>query len=117
MKRRYEEIRLYLQGWMNYFGIGMRYNDAVELDQRLRRRMRMCYWKQWRRTRKRVRELMKLGVSEKHAVSVGMSRKGYWHLAKTEAMNVGLSNAYLKRQGLTSIRTRWIKTYYPATAR
>ena len=117
MKHRYEEIRLYLQGWMNYFGIGMRYNDAVELDQRLRRRIRMCYWKQWRRTRKRGRELMKLGVSEHRAVSVGMSRKGYWHLAKTEAMNVGLSNAYLKKQGLTSIRTLWIKTYYPATAR
>jgi len=46
-----------------------------------------------------------------------MSRKGYWHLAKTEAMNVGLSNAYLKKQGLTSIRTLWIKVYYPATAR
>jgi RNA-directed DNA polymerase len=117
MKRRYEEIRTYLQGWMNYFGMGMRYNDAVELDQRLRRRMRMCYWKQWGTTRKRVGELMKRGVSEKHAVSVGMSRKGYWHLAKNEAMNVGLSNAYLKREGLTSIRTLWIKIYYPATAR
>jgi len=44
-----------------------------------------------------------------------MSRKGYWHLAKTEAMNVGLSNAYLKKQGLISIRTLWIKVYYPAT--
>lgn len=43
MKRRYEELRTYLQGWMNYFGIGMRYNDAVELDHRLRRRIRMCY--------------------------------------------------------------------------
>ena len=117
MEHRYKQIRTYLQGWMNYFGIGMRYNDAVELDQRLRRRIRMCYWKQWRRTRKRVGELMKLGVSEHRAVSVGMSRKGYWHLAKTEAMNVGLSNAYLKKQGLTSIRTLWIKTYYPATAR
>lgn len=117
MKRRYEEIRLYLQGWMNYFGIGMRYNDAVELDQRFRRRIRMCYWKQWRRTRKRVRELMKLGVSKDNAISVGMSRKGYWHLAKTEAMNVGLSNAYLKQQGLTSIRTLWIKIHHPATAR
>ncbi len=52
---------------------------------------------------------MKRGVSEKHAVSVGMSRKGYWHLAKNEGMNVGLTNEYLKREGLTSIRTLWIK--------
>jgi RNA-directed DNA polymerase len=40
MKHRYDKIRTYVQGWMNYFGIGMRYNDAVELDQRLRRRIR-----------------------------------------------------------------------------
>ena len=117
MKYRYDKIRTYLQGWMNYFGIGMRYNDAVELDHRLRRRIRMCYWKQWRRTRKRVGELMKLGVGERPAVTAGLSRKSYWHLAKTEAINVGLNNAYLKRQGLTSIRTLWIKSHYPATAR
>jgi RNA-directed DNA polymerase len=117
MKYRYDKIRTYLQGWMHYFGIGMRYNDAVELDQRLRRRIRMCYWKQWRRTRKRVGELMKLGVGERPAVTAGLSRKSYWHLAKTEAINVGLSNAYLKEQGLTSIRTLWIKIHHPATAR
>jgi hypothetical protein len=69
------------------------------------RRVRMCYWKQWRSTKKRVRELMKRGVGERHAVKAGMSRKAYWHLAKTEAINVGLSNAYLTKQGLTSMRT------------
>lgn len=60
---------------------------------------------------------MKLGVSKDNAISVGMSRKGYRHLEKTEAMNVGLSNAYLKKQRLTSIRTLWIKVHHPATAR
>ena len=36
--------------------------------------------------RERIRPLftLKLGVSEKHAVSVGMNRKGYWQLAKNE---------------------------------
>lgn len=117
MDYRYGKIRTYLQGWMNYFGIGMRYNDAVEMDQRFRRRIRMCYWKQWRRARKRIRELIKLGVGERHAILAGLSRKGYWHLAKTEAMNVGLSNAYLTKQGLTSMRTLWIRIHHPATAR
>ena len=117
MEYRYGKLRTYLQGWMNYFGIGMRYNDAVEMDQRLRRRIRMCYWKQWRRTKKRVGELMKLGVGERHAVKAGLSRKGYWHLAKTEAINVGLSNTHLTKQGLTSMRTLWIRIHHPATAR
>jgi RNA-directed DNA polymerase len=117
MEYRYRKIRTYVQGWMNYFGIGMRYNTAVEWDQWFRRRIRMCYWKQWRRTKKRVRELMKLGVGERHAVTAGLSRKAYWHLAKTEAINVGLSNAHLTKQGLTSMRTLWIKIHHPATAR
>jgi RNA-directed DNA polymerase len=117
MEFRYRKIRSYVQGWMNYFGIGMRYKTAVEWDQWFRRRVRMCYWKQWRKTRTRVRAMMKLGVGERHAVKAGMSRKSYWHLAKTEALNVALSNAYLKEQGLTSLRTLWIKIHHPATAR
>jgi hypothetical protein len=102
---------------MNYFGIGMRYNTAAQWDRWFRRRIRMCYWKQWRRTKKRVRELMKRGVGERHAVKAGMSRKAYWHLAKTEALNVALSNAFLTKQGLTSMRALWIRIHHPATAR
>jgi RNA-directed DNA polymerase len=148
MEYRYKKIRTYVQGWMNYFGIGMRYNTAAQWDQWFRRRIRMCYpatsallqnmkaectvtrgrsqsyvrkvappGQQWRRTRKRVGELMKLGVGERHAVTAGLSRKAYWHLAKTEAINVGLSNTHLTKQGLTSMRTLWIKMHHPATAR
>jgi RNA-directed DNA polymerase len=49
MQDRYGYIRVYVAGWMNYFGIGMRYTDIVELDHWLRRRIRMCYLKQWGR--------------------------------------------------------------------
>jgi RNA-directed DNA polymerase len=117
MEYRYRKIRTYVQGWMNYFGIGLRYNDAVEMDQWFRRRIRMCYWKQWHRARKRIGELIKLGAYERQAILTGLSRKGYWHLAKTFSMNVGLSNAYLTKQGLTSLRTLWIRIHHPATAR
>jgi RNA-directed DNA polymerase len=117
MKRRYGEIRAYVQGWMNYFGIAVKYNDAVELDQWLRRRIRMCYWKQWRRCKKRIGELIRLGTPKHHAILTGLSRKGYWHLAKTLSTNCGLGNKFLERQGLTSIRTLWIRIHHPATAR
>jgi RNA-directed DNA polymerase len=117
MQRRYGEIRTYVQGWMNYFGIGMKYNDAVEMDHWLRRRIRMCYWKQWRRARRRIGELIRLGAPRYHAILAGLSRKGYWHLAKTLSTNCGLDNEFLQRQGLTSIRSLWIGVHYPATAR
>ena len=117
MQYRYTSLSLYIQGWMNYFGIGMKYNDAVEFDHWLRRRIRMCYWKQWRRARKRIGELIKLGSSKYQAILTGLSRKGYWHLAKTLSTNCGLSNTYLEKQGLVSLRILWIQIHYPAKAR
>jgi RNA-directed DNA polymerase len=111
------KIRTYLQGWMNYFGIALKYNDAMELDHWLRRRVRMCYWKQWRRARKRIGELIKLGAPRYHAILTGLSRKGYWHLSKTLSTNCGLGNEFLQKQGLTFIRTLWIQVHYPAKAR
>jgi len=114
MDYRYWKIRTYTQGWMNYFGIALKYNDAVEMDHWLRRRIRMCYWKQWRRAKKRIGELIKLGAPRYHAILTGLSRKGYWHLAKTLSTNCGLGNEFLQRQGLLSIRSLWIGIHYPA---
>jgi RNA-directed DNA polymerase len=117
MQVRYGQIQTYVRGWMNYFGIGMRYTDAVELDHWLRRRIRMCYLKQWGRARKRIGELIRLGSPKYQAILTGLSRKGYWHLAKTYATNCGLSKEYLQDQGLVSLRTLWIGIHYPAKAR
>ena len=116
MRVRYGYIQTYVRGWMNYFGIGMRYTEAVELDHWLRRRIRMCYLKQWGRS-KRIGELIRLGSPKHQAILTGLSRKGYWHLAKTYATNCGLSKEYLQDQGLVSLRALWIGIHYPAKAR
>jgi RNA-directed DNA polymerase len=46
MACRMEKIAQYLWGWMNYFGISEYYRPMPEIDYWLRRRVRMCYWKQ-----------------------------------------------------------------------
>jgi RNA-directed DNA polymerase len=83
MAYRLEQLNRYLRGWMNYFGISQHYSPVEELDGWLRRRIRMCYWKQWRRPRTRIANLLKLGTSKRHAILTGISRKGYWRLSKT----------------------------------
>ncbi|MDQ6981560.1 MAG: hypothetical protein Q9M08_00940, partial [Mariprofundus sp.] len=65
----------------------------------------MCYWKQWRRPRRRIRELIKLGVGKRDAINMGLSRKSYWRLSKTLATNNGLSNTHFEKIGLISVRT------------
>ena len=87
------------------------------MDHWLRRRVRMCYWKRWRRTRTKVRELLKLGASLNAAISVGLSRKGYWSLSRTLATQTGMTNQWLKEQGLVSIKELWVNIHYPASAR
>ncbi len=55
----------------------------------LPRRILCCYWKQWRHTRARRRELTALGVRPRQAACHARSRKGPWHMAKTIASGVG----------------------------
>jgi RNA-directed DNA polymerase len=109
MMERIERLNRYLRGWMNYFGISQHYSPIEELDGWLRRRIRMCYWKQWRRARTRITNLLKLGTSKRHAILTGISRKGYWRLSKTLATHTGMTNEWLEQQGLLSIRTLWMK--------
>ena len=45
---RLHKLAQYVRGWMGYFGISDYYRPIPELDQGLRRRLRMCCWKQWR---------------------------------------------------------------------
>ena len=117
MDYRMRKLAQYIRGWMNYFGISEYYRPIPELDNWLRRRVCMCYWKRWRRTRTKVRELLKLGTSLKAAISVGLSRKGYWRLSRTLATQSGMTNQWLKEQGLVSIKALWVNIHYPATAR
>lgn len=57
-------LKQYAQGWMGHYGCGLKYDDAIALDGWIRRRLRMCYWKQWRRPRRRIRALINLGVNK-----------------------------------------------------
>jgi len=117
MEYRFGKLAQYLRGWMNYFGISEYYRPIPEIDHWLRRRVRMCYWKQWRYARTKVRELRKLGTFLHTAISVAISRKGPWHLARTLATQTGMTNNWLKDQGLLSVKELWVNIHYPATAR
>ncbi len=112
MEMRIRTLREYAQGWMAHYGIGMKYNDVVEFDGWIRRRLRMCYWKQWRRTRTKVGKLISLGVPLELAVTAGSSRKGYWRSAKSPGIHMGLSNDWLVNQQLASLRSHWITLHY-----
>jgi RNA-directed DNA polymerase len=109
MEHRLSLLRSYVRGWMGYYGLASQLKLFDRLDRWLRRRIRMCYWRQWRRPRKRRRELIRLGVPIRQAIRHARSRKGYWHMSKTIASGVGLTNAWLAEQGMLSLKTLWFE--------
>jgi RNA-directed DNA polymerase len=117
MEYRMKKLAQYLRGWMNYFGISEYYRLIPEIDHWLRRRIRMCYWKQWRYVRTRVRNLLKMGTHPNVAIPMSFSRKGPWKCARTLATQTGMTNQWLKDQGLLSVKELWVNIHYPTTVR
>ncbi|MBK7662929.1 MAG: group II intron reverse transcriptase/maturase [Sterolibacteriaceae bacterium] len=111
MDHRFEKLGQYLRGWMGYFGISEYYRPIPELDEWLRRRVRMCYWKQWRSTRTKISHLLALGVGKRTAILTVVSGKSFWHLSRSMATQTGMTNDRLKTQGLVSIRDLWMKAH------
>lgn len=107
MERRLSELRSYLRGWIGYYGLAAQLKLFDRFDQWIRRRIRMCYWKRWRHARTRSQELIRLGVPRRQAIRHAKSRQGYWHMAKTIASGVGLTNQWLKEQGLIFLKPLW----------
>ena len=107
MDDRLTQLRRYLQGWAGYFALAAQLKLFDKFDQWIRRRLRACFWKRWRLVRTRVRNLLALGVPRRQAIRHGKSRKGPWHMAKSIATGVGLTNAWLQEQGLVSLKSLW----------
>jgi RNA-directed DNA polymerase len=107
MTNRLAELRLYLRGWIGYFALEQRKTIFVDLDKRIRRLLRACFWKSWRLPRTRISKLIALGISKAEAISFGNSRKGYMRMSLTSALQRGLSNAYLANLGVFNLSDRW----------
>jgi RNA-directed DNA polymerase len=97
---------------MNYFGISHTYNGVLELDKWIRRRVRLYYWKQWKRPGTRRRHLIALGISPSEVHMASRSRKGYWRMSANRLVTQALNNAWLNAQGVPELRTIWIKLHY-----
>jgi RNA-directed DNA polymerase len=110
MTQRYRELRRYFRGWVGYFCIVPHKSFFSEMvDKWVRRRIRGCYWKQWRLPRTRIANLRRLGVREHKAVTHGISSKGPWVMSASQAVQQTLSVDYLAERGLASLSDIWTK--------
>jgi len=106
MAERIERLNAYLGGWIGYFALAETPSIFKNLEGWMRRRLRMCLWKQWKRVRTRYRELRALGLPEWVVHEFANARKGPWRMAHGP-MNRALGNAYWRSQGLMSLIERY----------
>jgi RNA-directed DNA polymerase len=107
MPERIRQLNQYLGGWMGYFALSEVPSPFTALDGWIRRRLRMCQWKQWKRTRTRVRELRSLGLKELDVWEAAGSRKSYWRLSKSPPLHKAMGNAYWHSHGLMALVDRY----------
>lgn len=103
MEERLEKLNAYLMGWSGYYGIAQTKSVFQELDEWIRRRMRMCLLKQWKRCKTKLSKLVSMGILEEWAGCIAFSRKQYWRLANTPQVNKALGLKYWREKGLVSL--------------
>jgi len=93
------ELREFIVGWVNYFKLANMKNQLKEIDEWMRRRIRMDIWKMWKKPKTRYTNLKKLGLNHGEAMKAAMSRKGYWRLSNSPNLKIAISNKRLEQAG------------------
>ncbi|WP_165249663.1 group II intron reverse transcriptase/maturase [Adlercreutzia sp. ZJ141] len=92
-------VTWFVRGWVNYFKLADMKKLLKDIDCWMRRRIRMVYWKQWKRVRTRFKMLQKCGIEKGKAWEFANTRKAYWHIAASPIMNVAIKTEQLRRKG------------------
>ncbi|WP_342471290.1 group II intron reverse transcriptase/maturase [Ureibacillus sp. FSL K6-3587] len=107
MEYRIQKLNQYLMGWCGYFALADTKSIFLELDKWIRRRLRMCLWKNWKKPKTKMRNLIQLGVPQWQAYEWGNTRKSYWRISKSPILHRTLGNSYWRNQGLKSLEARY----------
>jgi RNA-directed DNA polymerase len=114
MERRLGSLGRYVQGWFGYYRISRTWGEVRELDAWLRRRVRQCYWKQWKRGPTRRRMLLRFGADPREVHLASRSRKGCWRMSTNSLVQAALTNEWLDQQGVPNLQALWIAYHYPS---
>lgn len=107
MEYRILRLNQVIIGWINYFGIAKASAKIKQLDEWIRRRLRACIWKQWKKVKTRGRNLIKLGLPTYKAWEYANTRKGYWRISNSPILDTTLNNKYLENLNYKSISKRY----------
>ena len=98
-KEKISQLKLIVNGWVNYFMIAKAKWITRSIDEFVRTRLRMGKWKEWKNNKTRRKNLLSLGIGKQKAYEWSNSSKGYCRLAHSPILCRSLNNAYWSKQG------------------
>lgn len=112
MKLRINKLNQITVGWVNYYGkLADAKNFVSGMDEWIRRRLRMCVWKQWKKVKTRYTNLIKLGIPKRKAWEYANTRKGYWRISNSPILNRTLNNQFFEGIKLKSLSAQYFKVH------
>ena len=103
LARTIRELNPVLRGWGHYYRLADVKGVFEELDQWVRRRLRLLLWRQWKRPRTRAAELRKRGLDQDRGKISAYNGRGPWWNAGASHMNQAVSVSTLHQMGLVSL--------------
>ncbi len=107
MPERIARLNRFIGGWSAYFALAETPSTFEGTDQWLRRRLRQVRWKEWKRPRARIRNLLAQGIPRAKAIEWGLSSKGHWRLAGSAPLQRALTTRYWDDLGLNGFLPNW----------
>lgn len=109
MEFRALKLKQLIIGWISYFKLADMKSTLRELDEWLRRRLRLCYWKQWKKIKTKYDNLIRLSIDKWKAKEYANTRKGYWRISNSPILKRTLTNQYLREQGFITLTERYLQ--------
>lgn len=103
------KLKQVIFGWVNYFRITNMKGVMKQVDKKLRSRIRVIIWKQWKIPKKQIKSLVQLGIPEEEAKGLTYCRKGYRYIGLSKVVQRAMSNQRLKKRGVPSSLERYLK--------
>ena len=108
---RIERLNWVIRGWVNYFSLGNMKTILTQIDERLRTRIRVIIWKQWKKKSRRLWGLLKLGVPKWIADKVSGWGNHYQLVAQKSVLKRAISKPALTKRGLVSCLDFYLKRH------
>jgi len=87
------------RGWLNYFRMASITGKLKDFDSWVRNRLRYCIWHDWKKPERKRKNLLRLGVDQRHAYAWSRTRMGGWRVAQSPILVTTVTLERLKKRG------------------